>query len=506
MIISEMQRKLATWTLTDKGRRVNRLLRLISHPEWLWHAANITLSSAGAKTAGVDGITKSHLQDNLDSYLDDIRQTLLSGDYQPMPARRVYIPKANGKQRPLGIPTLKDRIVQRAMLMAMEPIWENDFHSLSYGFRPERSVHHAIRTVQLQLTGSSTRGRWVIEGDLSSYFDTVHHKLLMKCVRKRISCVRFNDLLWRFIKAGHIERNLFCATSEGVSQGGVISPLLSNIMLNEFDQYLDEHFLSKKARKDRWYWNRTIQDKRKIAIEENRQWLPAIAYCRYADDFIVIVKGTKAQAMAIRNLCRSFLEDKLKLTLNMEKTHITHVNDGFVFLGHRIIRKRGPNGNMRVVSGIPHSKAKAFSSTLSKALSGDYSCSKVDKLEHISRKLKGWAQFYRHTHFTAKVYNKIDRIVFWKFAKWLARKYRCSIKSLMMTWIRRPTPSKAKTWVVYGKSNNGIVCGATLFRLVSSPKMPFRWRLPETNPYIRREERNTITSRYNDVAMAVSQH
>lgn len=149
-----MQRKLATWTLTDKGRRVNRLLRLISHPEWLWHAANITLSSAGAKTAGVDGITKSHLQDNLDSYLDDIRQTLLSGDYQPMPARRVYIPKANGKQRPLGIPTLKDRIVQRAMLMAMEPIWENDFHSLSYGFRPERSVHHAIRTVQLQLTGS----------------------------------------------------------------------------------------------------------------------------------------------------------------------------------------------------------------------------------------------------------------------------------------------------------------------------------------------------------------
>jgi len=176
-----MQRKLATWTTTDKTRRVNRLLRLISHPEWLYHAARITLSSAGAKTAGVDGMTKSHIQENIDVHLNDIRQALLSGEYQPMPARRVYIPKANGK-RPLGIPTLKDRIVQRAMLMAMEPIWENDFHSLSYGFRPERSVHHAIRTVQLQLTDSSdTRGRWVIEGDLSSYFDTVHHKLLMSC-------------------------------------------------------------------------------------------------------------------------------------------------------------------------------------------------------------------------------------------------------------------------------------------------------------------------------------
>lgn len=194
-----MQRKLATWTATDKTHRVNRLLRLISHPHWLSQAAQVTLTSQGAKTPGVDGLTKVHLQANLAGYLDEIRNDLLSGNYQPKPARRIYIPKANGKLRPLGIPTLRDRIVQRAMLMAMEPIWENDFHSLSYGFRPERSVHHAIRTVKLQMTESNEpRGRWIIEGDLSSYFDTVHHRLLMKCVRKRINCRRFNDLLWRF--------------------------------------------------------------------------------------------------------------------------------------------------------------------------------------------------------------------------------------------------------------------------------------------------------------------
>ncbi len=295
----------------------------------------------------------------------------------------------------------------------MEPIWENEFHSLSYGFRPERSVHHAIRTVKIQLTdGSETRGRWVIEGDLSSYFDTVHHKLLMRCVRKRISCQRFNNLLWRFIKAGHIERNLFCAASEGVPQGGVISPLLSNIMLNEFDQYLDGIYLGKKARKDRWYWNHSIKIERPIAKEEDRQWKPAVAYCRYADDFVIIVKGSKQEAEAIRDECRDFLEGKLKLTLNIDKTHITHVNDGFIFLGHRIIRKRGPKGSMRVVTGIPHEKAKAFTHALSKLLTGDYSTSKIDKVEKLNQKLKGWSQFYRHTDFTSKIYSKIDLIWF----------------------------------------------------------------------------------------------
>lgn len=128
MIINEMQRKLATWTAIDEERRVNRLLRVICHPLWLLEAAEITLSSKGARTPGVDGIKKDNLQEGLKDYLDEIRKDLLSGNYKPSPARRIYIPKANGRQRPIGIPTLKDRIVQRAMLMAMEPIWENDFH------------------------------------------------------------------------------------------------------------------------------------------------------------------------------------------------------------------------------------------------------------------------------------------------------------------------------------------------------------------------------------------
>src|SRR4051812_10584384 len=315
-----MQGKLAIWSSKDKTRRFNRLLRLITNRIWLQEAARISLAADGAKTSGVDGIDREKFLNQLPTHLESIRSQLLSGTYQPQPAKRIYIPKADGKQRPLGIPTLTDRIVQRAMLMAMEPIWESDFHRLSYGFRPERSVHHAVRTVKIQLQDGTdtTRGRWIIEGDLASYFDTVHHRLLLRCVRRRVQDRRFVDLLCQFLKAGHIDRGLFVASSEGVPQGGVLSPLLSNIMLHEFDAWLEAKYLSDKARKDRWAWNFGIKQGRPIAVRENRQWKPAIAYCRYADDFVVIVKGTKAQAEEIREECRAFLEGELKLTLNMD--------------------------------------------------------------------------------------------------------------------------------------------------------------------------------------------
>ena len=501
-----MQSKLAIWSSADKERKFDRLLRMIADRSWLQEAARVTLASKGARTPGIDGIDKQAMEQDIQYQLDMIRAELLSGGYQPQPARRVYIPKANGKQRPLGIPTLRDRIVQRAMLMAMEPIWESDFHRLSYGFRPERSVHHAIRTVKLQIQDCScTKGRWVIEGDLASYFDTVHHKLLMNCVRKRVRDARFLSLLWRFIKAGHVDKGLFRAASEGVPQGGVISPILSNIMLNEFDQWLDAKYLNDKARKDRWYWNSGIKRQQPIALREDRQWLPAVTYCRYADDFVVIVKGSKAQAEAIREECQLFLEGSLKLTLNMEKTHVTHVNDGFTFLGHRIIRKRGPRGTMRTVTTIPKDKLRNFAHKLVKELSGNYSVNKIDMVESLNRKLAGWANFYQFTDYTAVVYGKLDRVIFWKLAHWLARKYRTSIKSLMRQWVRRPADGTAKIWQLYGRSGKGNLCGVTLRRLVTSRKGQFRWRNPEINPYIpRAEERNTVTSRYYDVAMAMS--
>lgn len=270
--------------------------------------------------------------------------------------------------------------------------------------------------------------------------------------------------------------------------------------------WLEAKYLSKKARKDRWAWNFAIQKGRAITITERRQWKPAVSYCRYADDFVLIVKGTKAHVETIREECRSFLEGRLKLTLNMDKTHITHVNDGFVFLGHRIIRKRGGRGTMRVVTTIPKEKAKGFIHKLVKALSGNHEVRTVEMIDRLNRQLAGWAAFYKFTDFSAYVFQRIDHVVFWKFAHWLAQKYRCRIKPLMRKWFKTPETGKAKTWLIYGVSEQGNRLGKALRRLVSSPKALFRWRNPEQNPYLIREEaRSTVTSRYHDVAMALSQ-
>jgi group II intron reverse transcriptase/maturase len=485
-----MQSKLAMWSTENKERKFDRLLRLIADRSWLAEAARITLASSGARTPGVDGVNKSTMEGNLHPELATIRAELLAGSYQPLPARRVYISKANGKLRPLGIPSLRDRIVQRAMLMAMEPIWESDFHRASYGFRPARSVHHAIRTVKLQLQESDderSAGRWVIEGDLASYFDTVHHRMLLKGVRKRIADRRFLNLLWKFIKAGCIDRGLFRAASEGVPQGGVISPLLSNIMLHEFDEWMEANYLSKKVRKDRWAWNFGILKQRPIAVREN------------------VVKGTKAHAEAVREACRAFLEGKLKLTLNMEKTHITHVNDGFVFLGHRIIRKRGPRGRMRPVSTIPWAKYRGFTDKLVKELSGNYSVNRMDLVESLNRQLAGWANFYQYTDYTATFFARVDRTVFWKLGYWLARKYRRGLPRLMREHVRAPEPGRAKTWVLKGQNSRGWYGELALRRLITSHKGQFRWRTPAENPYLIHDaNRKMFESRYADVAFALS--
>lgn len=275
-------------------------------------------------------------------------------------------------------------------------------------------------------------------------------------------------------------------------------------MLNEFDRWMETNYLSKKVRKDRWAWNFGILKRRPITVREGRQWKPAVAYCRYADDFTVVVKGTKAHAQEVREACRTFLEGTLKLTLNMAKTHITHVNDGFVFLGHRIVRKRGPRGSMRPVTTIPWAKYRGLAQKLVKELSGNYSINKIDQVESLNRILAGWAEFYRFTDYTANSSDWIGSCSGGSGTGSAENIEPPSRPSVVSGCVLR-NPGGAKTWVLRGPDSCGAFREITLRRLVTSRKGQFRWRLPEGNPYILREEkRHTFESHHADLVFAMS--
>jgi hypothetical protein len=160
---------------------------------------------------------------------------------------------------------------------------------------------------------------------------------------------------------------------------------------------------------------------------------------------------------------------------------------------------------MRPVTTIPHDKFRNFAAKLVQELSGNYSVNEIDMVERLNRRLKGWAAFYQFTDYTATIYRKVDRLVFWKLARWLGRKYRTSLKQLLRQWVRAPAPDQAKTWFLFGYSGSGRHCGLASARLVSSRKRQFRWQNPVTNPYIiRTDDRQTVTSHYAEVAMAMS--
>src|SRR3989454_7910185 len=217
-----MQRKLSQKAEKEIEHQFENLYSLLCNEDWLRVAHKHVNTNRGRETAGIDGESMCTFNKDLEVNLGKLREQLKAKTFEPLPVRRVYIPKANGKKRPLGIPGIRDRIVQEALRMILEPIWEADFSVYSYGFRPNRSTYDAMTYLGKRLASPGGQSfQWVIEGDIASYFDTIPQRRFMKAVKKRVADRNIRALLWKFLRAGVLEHGHTRATLTGTPQGGI---------------------------------------------------------------------------------------------------------------------------------------------------------------------------------------------------------------------------------------------------------------------------------------------
>lgn len=347
--------------------KYERLYRYLFSEEMFAVAYQRIYAKQGNMTPGTDGKTIDEMS------LERIERLIVSlkdESYQPHPARRVYIPKKNGKKRPLGIPSFEDKLVQEVVRLLLEAIYEGRFEGTSHGFRPHRSCHTALGMIQKSFAGA----KWFIEGDIKGFFDNIDHNVLISILRERISDERFLRLIRKFLNAGYVEDWKYNKTYSGTPQGGIISPMLANIYLDKFDKYIKE-YAAKFRKGDRRsinpeYWrlnNKKNWLKKKLQKTSDEQirksYLYEIAqlskqmlstphkdamdadfrrmqYVRYADDFLISVIGSKSECETIKADITQFMREQLKLELSDEKTLITHAQDKAKFLGYEIfIRK-----------------------------------------------------------------------------------------------------------------------------------------------------------------------
>ena len=340
-----------------------RLYRYLLRPDIYYVAYQHLYSNKGAGTKGVTDDTADGFSE---IYIENIIDALKNEMYQPKPVRRTYIKKSNGKMRPLGLPVFTDKLIQEAIRMILEAIYEPIFSDYSHGFRPARSCHTALAQIKKEFTGA----RWFIEGDIKGCFDNINHVVLVEIINQKIKDARFLKLIRSFLKAGYMEDWKYHETYSGCPQGGIISPILANIYLNELDRHVmkikKEFDVATKARYTPEYTKlvglrQRLHNKiknsngieREKLIEEYKTAtaqmlkLPAkqcddkkIKYVRYADDFLIAVNGNRQDCEKIKQELTEFISTTLKMELSQEKTLITHSNTPARFLGYDVRVRR----------------------------------------------------------------------------------------------------------------------------------------------------------------------
>jgi len=362
---AEILAKISINSNANKEEIFTRLYRYLLRPD-IYHIAYKNLySNSGAATKGVNNDTADGFSE---AKIAKIIQSLTDETYQPSPVRRTHIKKQNGKMRPLGIPTFTDKLIQEVLRMILEAVYEPVFWDCSHGFRPNRSCHTALRSLKKNFNGA----RWFVEGDIKGCFDNIDHAVLVGLLNGKIKDARIIKLIYKFLKAGYMENWQYHNTYSGTPQGGIISPLLANIYLHELDEFVmklknefdkprerattpEHNELRVKAAKIRRHIDKSEGEERQQLLKELKetratmhktpctsQTDKVIKYIRYADDFLIGVKGSREDCTWIKSKLSEFIGNTLKMELSEDKTLITHSSESARFLGYDInVRRSG---------------------------------------------------------------------------------------------------------------------------------------------------------------------
>lgn len=489
----------------NKNYKYKRLYRLLYNEQLYLNAYQRIYSNNGSMTKGTDNKTVDGMSVER---IKKIILTLKDESYQPKPARRTYIPKKNGKMRPLGIPSFDDKLLQEVIKMILEAIYEGHFEDTSHGFRPNKSCHTALDKIQKTFTGV----KWFIEGDIKSFFDNINHDTLINIMKERIDDERFLRLIRKFLNAGYMEDWSFHNTYSGTPQGGIISPILANIYLDKFDKYINEYISKFNRGKDRrrtteYRKNEVALSKARNALknasneaekqtaisnirqlEKERVNIPhsdpmdksyaRLFYVRYADDWLCGVIGSKDDCMKIKEDIKNFLFNELQLELSEEKTLITNAKKSAKFLSYEIrvrqsnLNKRDKIGRLvrnytgRVVLEI---SSKTIRKNLletgalklvyhngkeiwkPKAIYRLKDCDDLEILDYYNSKIRGFYNYYCIAN-NSSIINSYKYILEYSMYKTYATKYRTTVHRIIEKYRLN------KDFAVKFKNSKGIEC------------------------------------------------
>jgi len=482
MQIAKVQESLARKALYQPNTKFDDLFSLVAHPYWLWVATESVLTGSSASIPGVDGVTGDKVQRR--DFAEELAESLKRGEYAPLAVRRDEVLNADGSTRPVGIATLRDRVVQEAARMVLEPILESHFLNCSVGFRPGRRAMDAIHLIT-RFASNQVKMWWVIQGQIEDSWNAIPHNRLQGVLRQYIADKKLLKLLTSLMHAGVMVCGKVAILDHGVWQTGILAPLLLNIYLHELDKV---------------WWSRygSLTEKEKTA--RRKEGLGNVQLMRYADAFVALTNGDKAFATSLYQEFADVVEE-LGLKLS-EKSGIIHMNDGFDFLGFRIQRVHSTmsNKNMVLVKPSAHN-LEGIKDALRSMTGRDTAADDVaNKIRAINALIRDWTDYYRFAN-AQKEFAELDHFAHMRLYYWLKARHsnlsaRESIKKFVLqNYLTQFTPAR-KTWGVHGVK----LIPATS---ISRKRYYIRWP-KERNPYLSYGETQQKVT--DDVPLPDSKH